>query len=131
MFQTGSHEIWGSVAARTFRAVVTTSMFMIWSGIPLPAAEMPKSVEPGRSQRDIAALVAIDRDGRAERDAHLIGAARNVEQHQEVLTELPSCRTRTAGGCRFDPRLAVAAGVPAMSEERRAASSARLTCCGR
>ena len=38
-FQTGSHEIWGSVAARTCRAVVTTSMFMIWSGIPLSAAE--------------------------------------------------------------------------------------------
>ena len=46
MFQTGSHEIWGSVAARTFRAVVTTSMFMIWSGIPLPPAEIPKSAEP-------------------------------------------------------------------------------------
>ena len=43
MFQTGSHEICGSVAARTCRAVVTTSMFMIWSGIPLLPAATPNS----------------------------------------------------------------------------------------
>ena len=60
MFQTGSHEICGSVAARTCRAVVTTSMFMICSGIPLlrgrgaeqrgPAVD--RSVDDRRDRRD-------------------------------------------------------------------------------
>lgn len=46
MFQTGSHEIWGSVAARTFRAVVITSMFMIWSGSPVLPDDTPNNAVP-------------------------------------------------------------------------------------
>ena len=56
-----------------------------------PAAGGRDSEERGtrRSQRDVAAFVTIDRDGRTKRDPHLIGAARNVEQHQGVLTDSP------------------------------------------
>jgi hypothetical protein len=37
---------------------------------------------PGGSQLRIAAFVSIDDDRWSEGDAHLIGAGRNVEQHQ-------------------------------------------------
>ena len=131
MFQTGSHEICGSVAARTFRAVVTTSMFMIWSGIPLLLVATAEQRGPGRSQGDIAAFVTIDDDGRADRDAHLVGAARHVEQHQEILAEPSLAEGGEPGRGRHASRPAAGVGGSARSGERRTASSARLTCCGR
>ena len=97
MFQTGSHEICGSVAARTCRAVVTTSMFMICSGSPVCAEVVPNSAVPVDSQVASPRSSRSTDDGWSEGDAHLIGAARHVEQHQQILDRgplvLPKTRT--------------------------------------
>ena len=129
-FQTGSHEICGSVAARTCRAVVTTSMFMICSGSPVVLEVVPNSVVPVGSQLRIAAFVAIDDDGWAERDAHLIGAARHVEQHQQILAKPSSAEARRRRGLPFGstwPSDSACGSRGQTSGERRVASSTWFT----